>query len=65
VRLPWLAHDEAPGPYVMIPQYWFNKTKQHTHSGPGHDLAGIALRPTSFLCPSRRWEKGEPGELAT
>jgi len=30
VRLPWLVHDEAPGPYIMIPQYWFNKTKQHT-----------------------------------
>jgi len=23
--------DEAPGPYMTIPQYWFNKTKQHTH----------------------------------
>jgi len=21
VRLPWLAHDEAPGPYITIPQY--------------------------------------------
>ena len=31
MRLPWLAHDEAPGPYITIPQYWFNKTKQHTH----------------------------------
>jgi len=30
VRLPWLAHDEAPGPYITIPQYWFNKTNQHT-----------------------------------
>jgi len=28
--LPWLAHDEAPGPYITIPQYQFNKTKQHT-----------------------------------
>ena len=27
---PWLAHDEAPGPYITIPQYRFNKTKQHT-----------------------------------
>jgi len=34
VRLPWLAHDETPGPYITIPQYWFNKTKQHTHPGP-------------------------------
>ena len=33
VRLPWLAHDEAPGPYITIPQYRFNKTKQHTHFG--------------------------------
>ena len=31
MRLPWLAHDEAPGPYITIPQYCFNKTKQHTH----------------------------------
>ena len=30
VRLPWLAHDESPGPYITIPQYQFNKTKQHT-----------------------------------
>ena len=38
---------------------------QWYRTGPGHDLAGIALRPTSFLCPSRRWGRGEPGELAT
>jgi len=30
VRLPWLAHDETPGPYITIPQYRVNKTKQHT-----------------------------------
>jgi len=30
VHLPWLAHDEAQGPYITIPQYRFNKTKQHT-----------------------------------
>jgi len=35
VRLPWLAHDEAPGPYITIPQYRFNKTKQHTLEGTG------------------------------
>jgi len=29
---PLLAHDEAPGQYITIPQYWFNKTKQHTLS---------------------------------
>jgi len=33
VRLASLAHDEALGQYITIPQYWFNKTKQHT---PGH-----------------------------
>ena len=38
---------------------------QSYQTGHGHDLAGIALRPTSFLCPSRRWGRGEPGELAT
>jgi len=27
-------------------------------TGPGHDLAGIALHPTSFLCLSRRWARG-------
>ena len=32
MRLPWLAHDEAPGPYITIPQYQFNRTKQHTQS---------------------------------
>ena len=26
-----LPHDEAPGPYITIPQYRFNKTKQHAH----------------------------------
>jgi len=30
-RLPWLAH-EAPSPYITIPQYQFNKTKQHKHT---------------------------------
>jgi len=36
-----------------------NKTKK--------TLPGIALDPTSlsFLCPSRRWGRGEPEELAT
>ena len=28
---PWLAHDEALGSYITIPQYQFNQTKQHTH----------------------------------
>jgi len=38
---------------------------QRYQTGPGHGLAGIALDPTSCLCPSRRWGRGEPGELAT
>ena len=38
---------------------------ESSHITPGHDLAGIALDPTSFLCPSRRWGRGEPGEPAT
>jgi len=38
---------------------------QSYQTGHGHDLAGIALRPTSFLCPSKRWGRGEPGELVT
>jgi len=29
---PFFAHAEAPGPYITIPQYWFNKTKQHKHT---------------------------------
>ena len=29
VRLRWLAHDEAPALYITIPQYQFDKTKQH------------------------------------
>jgi len=33
VRLPWLAHDEAQGPYITIPQYRFNKTNQHAGDG--------------------------------
>ena len=31
---------------TILPQWY--------QTGPGHDLAGIALRPTSFLRPSRR-----------
>ena len=27
----------------------------------GHDLAGIVLDPTSFLCLSGRWGRVEPG----
>ena len=32
---------------------------QGYRTGPRHDFAGIALHPTSFLRPSRRWGKGE------
>jgi len=38
---------------------------QGYRTGHGHDLAGIAPDPTSSLCPSRRWGRDEPGELAT
>ena len=38
---------------------------QGYRTDPGHYLTGIALDPTSFLCLSRRWGRGEPGELAT
>jgi len=38
---------------------------QRYRTGAGHDLAGIALDDKSFLCPSSRWGRGDPGELAT
>jgi len=38
---------------------------QGYRTGPGHELAGIALDATMSLCPSKRWGRGEPGELAT
>ena len=44
MRLPWLAHDEAPKPYITIPQYWINTTKQQhfvclrAHRYLHHDL---------------------------
>jgi len=38
---------------------------QEYQTSPGHDLSEIALEPTNFVCPSRRWERGELGELAT
>jgi len=43
VRLSWLAHDEASGPYITIPQYRFNKTKQHTEPS-------AAVQGGHFLC---------------
>ena len=33
-RLPWLAHDEAPVPYITISQYRFNK-QDNTHMSSG------------------------------
>jgi len=51
VRLPWLTHDEAPGPYITIPQYRFNKTKQHTL--PLHVLINeMYLTPILRFSPS-------------
>ena len=41
VRLPWLAHDEAPGPYITIPQYRFNKTKQPHSKVRPHEVLPI------------------------
>jgi len=38
---------------------------QGYRTGPEHVPAGTALHPTSFLCLSRRWGWGEPGDLAT
>jgi len=46
VHLPWLAHDEAPGTYITIPQYWFNKTKQHTHT-----QSTWVSRKNCLMCP--------------
>ena len=49
MSLPWLAHDEAPVRYITIPQYRFNKTKQHKsvtlaggrcNEGLHHDITG-------------------------
>jgi len=42
---------------TILPQWY--------RTGPGHDLTRFTLDPTSFLCPSRRWGRREPGELAT
>jgi len=44
VRLPWLDYDEAPGPYITIPQYCFNKTKQHTRGGQRKNRTRIQKR---------------------
>jgi len=42
VRLPWLAHDDAPGPYITIPRYRFDKTKKHT-AGDGSNQKGVRM----------------------
>ena len=41
MRLPSLAHDEALGLYITIPQYWFNKTKQHISSTSEKAFSGV------------------------
>jgi len=43
VLLPWLAHGEAPRPYITIPQYQFNYTKQHTHIACRNRTTKIAV----------------------
>jgi len=50
VRLPWLAHDEAPKPYITIPQYRFDKTKQHTHKPTNPYIS--TLPPHSYTTPT-------------
>ena len=35
---------------------------QRYRTGPGHELAGLAVHPTISLCPSRRWGRREPGK---
>ena len=43
MRLPWLAHDEAPGPYITYPHYRFDKTKQHTLCGDAESVTKFHL----------------------
>jgi len=49
VHLPLLAHDEVPGPYITIPQYRFNKTKQHTHGTPRCEYLCLVPMPLRQL----------------
>ena len=46
MHLPWLAHDEAPGLCITIPQYQFNKTKQHTARSSPDGAADLAAGAT-------------------
>ena len=46
----WLILYKLTGWLAILPQWY--------RTGAGHDLAGIALSPTSILCPSRRWGRG-------
>jgi len=62
----WFGNDPTKNHLVFIPDvlgrltvWWHDRPKP---KGLGHDLA---LHPTNFLCLSRRWGGGEPGELAT
>jgi len=66
VRLPWLAHDEAPGPYITIPQYCFNKTKKHKQRKPSEiatECKGTVLLWASLgPGPNPRWKKATHSE---
>ena len=71
MRLPWLAHDEAPGPYITIPQYRFNKTKQHTQQPEPiqkwhTEMGGVPNigGPNSFSGGKRRWWKCTQSQIA-
>ena len=62
VRLHWFAHDEAPGPYIMIPQYRFNKTKQHTHTvlSLECDISILGPRRLQFLATTKSSPSPKP-----
>jgi len=63
VRLPWLAHDEAPGPYITIPQYRFNETKQHTHTASPTDMDfGLVLCKQFSGVSSSRFDPKQRGK---
>jgi len=45
---------------IIIFPFWWRSYNNHSDS-----LTVNKKNKTSFLCPSRRWGRGEPGELAT
>ena len=61
MRLPWLAHEEALGPYITIPQYRFNKTKQHTEKEwkETRCTCGVVVAQSSVVVPA--WVPSMPG----